>query len=63
MPQTKTKPPPRPLSIRVRVTQNELNTLNDAAELAGITTSSWSRMVLRKAAATDLHAAGKDYTL
>lgn len=50
----------RPLTMRVRLNQRELSAITRAAELASITTSSWCRMILRKAAAADLHAAGKD---
>lgn len=51
---------PRPLTMRIRLSKREQTAINAAADLAGITTSSWCRMVLRKAAAFDLHSSGKD---
>lgn len=58
-----TKTTSRPLTMRIRVNQREQNSFNAAADLAGLTVSSWCRMVLRKTAAADLHAAGKDTNL
>lgn len=49
----------RPHTIRVRVNKREQDAFNAAANLAGITASSWCRMVLRQAASASLHSAGK----
>lgn len=50
---------PRPLTMRIRLSKREQAAINAAADLAGITASSWSRMILRQAAASSLHAAGR----
>lgn len=48
----------RPLTIRVRVNRREHEAFKAAADLAGITASSWCRMVLRMEAIARLTAAG-----
>ena len=62
-PTTPTQGTTRKNSIRVRVDANEQADFNVVAKLAGITTSSWCRMILREAAAEKLTKAGLPVTL
>jgi antitoxin component of RelBE/YafQ-DinJ toxin-antitoxin module len=48
----------RQLLLRTRINHSEREAFVKAAQLSGISLSAWSRMVLRKAAAADLNAAG-----
>jgi uncharacterized protein (DUF1778 family) len=49
----------RVLTLHIRLNEAERKALNDAAAISGLSISSWSRMVLRKAAIADHHAAGR----
>lgn len=49
-------------AIRVRVDANEQADFNHVAKLAGISTSSWCRMILREAAAEKLTKLGLPVT-
>jgi uncharacterized protein (DUF1778 family) len=53
----------RALTLHIRLNEAERKAFNDAAAISGISISSWSRMVLRKAAIADHHAAGKPIDL
>lgn len=53
----------RTVTMRARINAVEQQAFNDAAKLRGLTRSSWVRMVLRQAAAADLHAAGRKVEL
>ena len=45
--------------LRVKVSRKEHAAILAAAELSSLTISSYCRMIIRKTAAADLHAAGK----
>lgn len=45
--------------IEVRATDDEKSAFQDAADLAGVPLSAWVRERLRKAARTELEAAGR----
>lgn len=53
----------RRLLLRVRMNAKEKTVFDHAADLSGLTLSSWARMVLREAAAAKLHAAGRKVEL
>lgn len=46
-------------TVRLRVSPDEKQTFQDAADLAGVPLSSWVRERLRKAARLELEAAGQ----
>ena len=46
-------------NVRLRVSPDEKQTFQDAADLAGVPMSSWVRERLRKAARLELEAAGQ----
>ena len=50
----------RPDVLRVRINTEERETFKQAASLAGLSLSSWTRMVLREYATARLKAAGKE---
>jgi len=49
----------RQLLLRVRMNRKEQLAFEAASALSGLSISSWSRMVLRKAAIADHHNAGR----